>query len=234
MWDNFLLSKAIREVPGNYSSRFPLPKVEDALRGSIYDSYIRRILFEGVFDSWSNDTSNWLTCATPTSPTPETMSMDRALTSPGLWNSALGFVHGSIQTIISMVNPKMGVEIIPDGPILCPYYWAQPIHQLNCDIVWPVEVDDTRFDTNFAPNDCNMLDDGSDDLNSDLLPFLSQEANGDLIQLDSPEYSGVIAKQMILEKLLAQGGIRLAGILNYIFAPKYDDRQGLFIIDIDD
>ena len=221
-------------VPGNYSSRLPLPKVEDALQGSIYDSYIRRILFEGVFDSWSNDISNWLTCATPTSPTPKKMNMDRVLTSPGLWKSALGFVHGGMQTVISMLNPKMGVEIIPDGPILCPYYWAQPIHQLNCDIAWPVEVDDTRFDKDFTSNECNMPDDGTDDLDSDLQPFSSQESKGDLIQLDSPEYSGVIAKRMIIERLLAQGGIRLAGILNYIFAPKYDDRQGLFIIDIDD
>jgi len=231
VWDNFLLAKAIRDVPNNYSSRLPRPKVEDALRGSIYDSYIRRILVEGVFDSWSNDISHWLTCATPASPTSEKVNASEALKSPGLWKSAGGIVHGGMQTIISMLNPRMGVEIIPDGPIVCPYYWAQPIHQLNCDIVWPVEVDDTRFDTNFASHECN---DESDELNRDLHPLLSLEASGDLIQLLSPEYSGVIYERMIVERLLAQGGIRLAGILNYIFAPTNDDRQGLFIIDIDD
>jgi hypothetical protein len=63
----------------------------------------------------------------------------------------------------------------------------------------------------------------------------SLEERARLIQLDSPKYSGVIAQRMIVERLLAQGGIRLAGILNYIFAPKDDqDRQGLFIMNIDD
>jgi hypothetical protein len=40
---------------------------------------------------------------------------------------------------------------------------------------------------------------------------------------------------MVVERLLAQGGIRLASILNYIVDPKDDPNdKGLFIIDIDD
>jgi hypothetical protein len=38
------------------------------------------------------------------------------------------------------------------------------------------------------------------------------------LELDTPEYAGAIEQRMLLEKLLAQGGIRLAGLLNYLFA----------------
>jgi hypothetical protein len=40
------------------------------------------------------------------------------------------------------------------------------------------------------------------------------------LELDTPKYTGRIEKEWIVEKLLAQGGVRLAGILNYIFAPQ--------------
>ena len=39
-------------------------------------------------------------------------------------------------------------------------------------------------------------------------------------ELDTPEYAGKIGKDWVIEKLFMQGGIRLAGILNAIFAPQ--------------
>lgn len=77
----------------------------------------------------------------------------------------------------------MGVDIHPDGPVVCPYYWSKPIHQLNCDIAWPAGIDDS----------------------------------GEM-ELDTPEYAEEIGRQMVVEQLLAKGGVRLAGILNYVFA----------------
>lgn len=38
------------------------------------------------------------------------------------------------------------------------------------------------------------------------------------LELDTPEYAGRIQKEFVLEQLLAMGGIRLAAILNYLFA----------------
>lgn len=38
------------------------------------------------------------------------------------------------------------------------------------------------------------------------------------LELDSEEYSGKIREQWIVEKQLAMGGVRLAAILNYLFA----------------
>jgi hypothetical protein len=40
----------------------------------------------------------------------------------------------------------------------------------------------------------------------------------DYPHLDTPEYSGKIAREWIVEKLLMQAGVRLAGILNHIFS----------------
>jgi hypothetical protein len=77
----------------------------------------------------------------------------------------------------------MGVDINPDGPVVCPYSWAKPIHKINCDIGWPLDLTDS----------------------------------GDY-ELDTPEYAGKIGKQMIVERLLAEGGFRLASILNYALA----------------
>ncbi|KAI0290981.1 S1/P1 nuclease-domain-containing protein [Russula brevipes] len=49
---------------------------------------------------------------------------------------------------------------------------------------------------------------------------LDSPSDGELPQLDKPEYSGKIEDGWVVEKLLAQGGVRLAGILNAIFAPQ--------------
>jgi hypothetical protein len=85
---------------------------------------------------------------------------------------------GDAQTVIT------GVDINPDGPVVCPYHWARPIHKIICDIAWPLALDQNK--------------DG-------------------LLELDTPEYAGTIERRLIIEKLLAQGGLRLAGILNYVF-----------------
>ena len=239
MWDTYLLAEAIRTIPQNYSNHLPQAKVEDALHGAIYDPYVRRVLHEGVFGSWTNDIPSWLTCPKPTpNVLPTSDKAGGTLSFLGLWQWSFGLVNRGVQTILSMMKPKMGVDIVSDGPDVCPYYWAQSIHPLNCEVVWPVEADDARFDTRLSStsHDCSTQDDESDDVRDDWQPPLSYKA---LLQAPpihlSPEYSTVIRERMIVEKLLAQGGIRLAGILNYIFAPKDDEySQGLYIVNIDD
>ena len=137
------------------------------MRGEKYDPYIRRIMSEGVLGNWKGEVNTWFKCGT-----------GRATQEDPDFGSREG------QHVL-----KGGVEINPDGPVVCPYYWAKSIHPVNCDIAWPSEFDD---DDNGDPN----------------------------FQLDNDEYSEVIGERMIVEKLLAQGGIRLAGILNFVFAKK--------------
>jgi hypothetical protein len=81
-----------------------------------------------------------------------------------------------------------------------------PIHKLNCGVVWTAELD--------SPGEA--CEDGSG-CGGDVAAAAA--TGGGLPELDKPEYSGKIEDDWIVEKLLAQGGVRLAGILNAIFAP---------------
>ena len=173
LWDGFIIAKAVRTIPRNYSRPLPYPEIEDALRGAIYDPFIRRIMWEGTLGAWADEIQDWLSCTTST---PESSLV----------------AEGSQQVLseLSSIHTKEGVEINPDDDVVCPYFWSTPLNALNCDIVWPKE-----------------------------LTFNSEnESVEEPLQLDTPEYAGVIEKRMLLEKLLAQGGIRLAGLLNYLFA----------------
>jgi len=38
------------------------------------------------------------------------------------------------------------------------------------------------------------------------------------LELDTPEYGGKISREWVVEKLFAMAGIRLAAVLNYLFA----------------
>jgi hypothetical protein len=62
---------------------------------------------------------------------------------------------------------------------------------LNCDIIWPPELDEQDYDL--------------------LQPH-------QYLELDTPAYSGRMAKEWIVEQVLSMGGIRLAATLNYLFA----------------
>jgi hypothetical protein len=77
-----------------------------------------------------------------------------------------------------------------DDETICPWAWANPIHKITCDWAWPKELDSPPYD----------------------------EPNGPLLELDTDDYSGKIADEWVIEKLLAMGGLRLASILNQIFS----------------
>jgi hypothetical protein len=197
LWDGLLIAKAVRTVPRNYSKPLPYPEIERALRGTIYDSYIRRILWEGTLHKWANELQGWLSCFTPTLES----STFPVLEPEGTWQKVLSELSNFYTR-----STKKGVEINPDGDVVCPYFWSQPLHDLNCDIVWPKQ---------FAVKP-------EEDVNEEARP----------VELDTPAYAGVIEKHMILEKLLAQGGIRLAGVLNYLFADQGSSVKSAFVMDL--
>jgi len=193
LWDGLLIAKAIRTVPRNYSRPLPYPDVEHALRGTIYDSYIRRIMWEGVFQKWSDQVPEWFSCpeATPAS-----------AGEIGIWQQV-------VMNWKRLSGGKQGVEIGPDTDVVCPYHWAKPIHALNCDVVWPKELDEPPYGGGIKFAD---EDDGEEDAAG-----RPPKPHPPLLELDTPKYAGVIEDTMVVEKLLAQSGIRLAGILNYLF-----------------
>ena len=80
-----------------------------------------------------------------------------------------------------------------DGSI-CPWHWATPIQKLTCEWVWPKELEQPPYN----------------------------KQGGPLLELHTEEYAGKITDEWVVEKLLAMGGLRLASILNLIFAQQSD------------
>jgi hypothetical protein len=176
VWDGRLISNAILDTPHNYTWPLPSPQVEKALRGAIYDPYIRSIVWEGLIHNWKDDLEEWISCPSDDSSVPKNPGSDLqlSLNSPKL------------ATIASDNDVRRW-----DDEFVCPYHWARPNARLNCDITFPPVLD-------WPPN------------STDPHPA---------IELNTPEYAGKIRKKRIVERLLAQGGIRTAAVLNGLFAP---------------
>ncbi|KAI0702020.1 phospholipase C/P1 nuclease domain-containing protein [Cerioporus squamosus] len=209
VWDGLLIAQSIRQTPRNYSR--PLTGaagaiVEPHLRGAIYDPYIRRIMHEGlsVGGRFDEESRSWLDC-----PTPE---------SEGLRTSDLTYRERA-QALLAMdfyaalgLTTRPGTEAGWDDAVLCPFAWAKPIHKLNCELpVWPHDLDPAGS----HPSDFDVELDADD---------FGAEANGagrprhpELFELDTPEYAGKIAKEWVVERLLAMAGVRLAGVLTDVF-----------------
>lgn len=202
LWDGFLIAQALRTIPQNYTHALPAGKstidIESHLRGAIYDPYVRRLMYEGfgtdvILGRFSAEYDEWLSC-----PSAEPSS---------LWNQ--------VQAVLGMQKTR-DEERWDDGA-LCPYSWAKELHQLNCDLVWPRELDQPPY--NHAAMGASSHEEADDEEQS----LDSYENAGhpkphpDLLELDTPQYAGRIRGQWVVERLLAMAGIRLAGLLNGLF-----------------
>jgi hypothetical protein len=202
LWDSLLIAKGIRTVPSKYSRPLPSRQIEHALRGTIYDSYVRRIMWEGVLGNWQDDIPGWLTCP----------ASARAMPAQK-WQQVFSLWGGPI---------AREVEQDTDG-VLCPYAWAEPIHKLNCDLVWPKAMDEPPYKhAHLFPSTSHDHHHTSAD--AELAQFDSAGSyvggpkGGPYLELDTPEYWGAISDGWVVERLLAMAGIRLAGVLNWLFA----------------
>jgi hypothetical protein len=219
VWDGLLIAQTLRSMPRNYTRPLPVPPVEAVLRGAIYDPYVRRIMWDGiglgeysdVRGRWADEVEDWLECPAPARPA-------------NLFKRVVQAVFGA--------GPRAMSET--DDARLCPRAWAAPIHQLNCDIIWPHALDDMHRDHAELPRGYDdegathtHAESAEDEMRAAVASLGRPGRNdGGLIELDTPEYAGAIAQAWIVEKLLAQGGIRLAAILNDIFAPLTVQAQG--------
>ncbi|KAK2459617.1 hypothetical protein APHAL10511_008372 [Amanita phalloides] len=170
VWDSKLIAKAIRSTPRKYNHPLPDERIEYSLRGAIYDPYVRQIMTEGVLHDWARDIPDWLEC-----PARQQSSGDKS---------------GEQRVLSDEGDPGANT----DDDVLCPYSWAKPIHALNCDIIWPKELDEVS------------------------LGGRHRHPHHEGPELDTPEYAGVIAREKLIERLLAQAGVRLAHTLNLLFA----------------
>lgn len=121
LWDTQLIAKYLRELH-NYTQPLPSRQIESALTGSIYDSYVRWIVWEGIRKWWYKDLESWLDCPA------DAFHTDPALT--------------TAQTILgrpsdSRVNTMM-------AGVVCPSTWAKEPHTFNCGYVYPPNFDTTQ------------------------------------------------------------------------------------------
>lgn len=164
MWDTNLVERAVETTPSKWTQ--PLSSnIESHLHGSQYDPLIRKALVGGINQTWAHEFESWVQC-------------------PAL---SLSTSHGDDQTVI---RSQQWDPSETDDDIVCPWRWASPIHQLDCDWLWPKQLDQPPYD----------------------------EPNGPLLQLDTKEYAGKVAQEWVVEKLLTMAGLRLALILNQIFS----------------
>ena len=208
VWDTSLIAKSLRTIPRNYTRPIPVPALESALRGAIYDPYVRRIIWEGIGAGrgtarWEDEADSWLAC-------------------PG---SSLSSYDPQLVLAAPRRPPRRADEGPPqtsDSDQLCPYAWAVPVQQLNCDVVWSADVDLSARDDNDAETHHPRAHHcGSASAEDEMRAWLGKgKGKGNLPELDTPEYAGRIASDWVIEKLLAQGGVRLAGILNGLFSPQ--------------
>jgi len=203
LWDGLLIAQALRTIPRNYTQALPAGKsavdIESHLRGTIYDPYIRRLMYEGfgteiILGRFSAEYTDWLSC-----PVEEA-------------SSALSVA----QSMLGIQRTKD--ESRWDDDALCPYSWAKELHKLNCDLpIWPRELDEPHREhaalTSAAREEVPDQEDFVEFYTTGRRPL----PHPDLIELDTPEYAGQIRTQWIVERLLAMAGIRLAGLLNGLF-----------------
>ncbi|EPQ53776.1 phospholipase C/P1 nuclease [Gloeophyllum trabeum ATCC 11539] len=199
VWDSYLIAQRIRTLPRNYTRPLPLPEVERVLRDAIYDPYVRRLVWEGLGEGgrWpAAEMNSWFECPSGTRSWAETLKQ-----------AVLGYRERGEDT---------------DDDVLCPYHWAKPIHQLNCDFIWPAALDEPPY-KHLSSYACADNDDGclSPEDEVALLenePGVQGKPHAPYLELDTPEYAGLIREGWVVERLVAMAGLRLAGTLNWLFA----------------
>lgn len=194
LWDSLLIAQRLRTLPRNYTLPLLNRHVEYNLRGTIYDPYVRRVMWEGIFGMWKDEVQQWLSC-----PSPELSAVGNG----GMW-----------QTVLSMFKRNVAAET--DDDLICPYAWAKPINAMNCDFIFPKALDEHPFSERYHdPNHAGHAMCAKHEAQSAATDLKEQPP---YLELDTPEYSGKIRDEFIVEKLIAQAGIRLAGVLNFLFA----------------
>ncbi|KAI0659348.1 phospholipase C/P1 nuclease domain-containing protein [Cubamyces menziesii] len=201
VWDGLLTERAINATSHNYSrplSGTEADSVEPHLRGKAYDPLVRRIMHEGlsVGGRFDPEKDGWSGC--PKSR--KGPSHLRVATIPG------GEVlPGSTRRL---VNPNevdgnqaildTDVHVALDSPGATPpgaeKGWDDDV---LCPYAWARQV---------HSQNCG--------LNSPVWP---QGLDG-LPELDTPEYAGRIAREWVVERLLATAGMRLANVLTSVLS----------------
>jgi len=121
VWDTSIVERAVETTPSKWTK--PLSSnIEKHLHGDRYDPLIRKVLVEGINQTWAGEFNSWFECSATNS-------------------------RGDDQTV---VQSQWSPSETDDGAV-CPWYWVNPIHELTCDWAWPKELDEPPYDEPNAP-----------------------------------------------------------------------------------
>lgn len=195
VWDSQILDTQIRELD-NYTVPLRSARIESALMGKPYDAYIRWILAEGLGQGVSVPTGNtwWHDEMEEWTQCPETSKGKRAhwlRTIAPYAAKVSGRVYG---TIFQKARPsalRTDPTTVDDTDLpICPYAWSKPMHPLVCKYAFAKPV-----------------------------PEPEQDHHVPLVEVDVDEYTGRLYRDRVLQKQLAQAGVRLAAVLNSLLLP---------------
>lgn len=210
VWDSLLLNDQIRDV-ANYTNRLPSTRIESALLGRTYDSYIRWIMAEGLGQAqgangqpgwWQDESESWTYCpedrVEPRRDTDKGAHWLRAVTphSTKLAQRVYSTIFRKVEHESKAQQPAPSAIDDTDLPV-CPYAWTKPMHPLVCSYAF-----------------------------ADPVPPVNQSNHGPLAELNVPEYAGRVHDHKIIHRQLARAGIRLAAVLNTILLPEAQNAKG--------
>jgi hypothetical protein len=208
IWDSGILTKKIREL-GNHTTQLPNKEIEAALPGAVFDPYVRWIEWEGIRQWWREDVDSWISCPASGDPYPHS--------DLGSYPKPNKGERGQLLENAIQVASAAGESLMPDSvwTLLRPFLPVpstategmqhrllantpqrlngRPANEIACPYTWSVK--------NHHLN-CHVA--------------WPKEYHGAPIELDTPEYMARINNDKIMERLLAQGGLRLAKILNLV------------------
>lgn len=219
VWDSSILNEKIATL-GNYTSSTGIKQIESNLRGDRFDPYVRFIVKEGVMGWWRQDSSEWIKCPANGDPYPFNNGTILPSSGPAPSSASEDNEGASVKTISTESWNKIRqlrdaiVSRLPAtirGPLIAREY-AQPVVSSSfytpslaartswtpaCPYSWGKEL---------QPINCKYA-----------WPAGFRE-NGPLIELDEGNYLPKIRDDKVFESLFAHAGLRLAAILNYIYA----------------
>ncbi|EIW70722.1 hypothetical protein TREMEDRAFT_28516 [Tremella mesenterica DSM 1558] len=134
VWDGGLITKKIREL-GNYTSPLPSRQIESSLLGTIFDPYVRFIVWEGIRQWYLPSLPTWLSC-------PSTGYALPLKETENLQNALLNLHPLKLNQTAWARGMEKGEMVFP----VCPFHWAQPLHSINCDLAWPKEYTGNHSD----------------------------------------------------------------------------------------
>jgi len=200
-------------------------QIESQLLGTIFDPYVRFIIWEGIREWWKPSLEQWLECPVDGDPYPHSSTHNIPSSSTFLGNT----FRSASGLVLSMIPETIAEGIRSISPIPLDQYTGFSTKSL---ISTPAALNNTAMAMG-AGGDKNPACPYTwaseiHGMNCDLIWPKEYEGPGHpLIELDTDQYVGRIRRENTMEKLLAMGGLRLAKIVNEILGD--EGEKGLFM-----